>query len=238
MKIIPCSDYDDMSQLAAKSVITELKQNSGQLLCPASGNSAIGVYKKLAQAIHVDPQNFRELRILMLDEWYGLPSEDPSSCNVFLQKHLIQPLSISEERYFSFKSNAPDPEKECDRMAETLSEQGAIDICILGLGKNGHLGFNEPATSLSPHCHVATLSEASQRHAMIADIEHPPEFGLTLGMEDILQSKKIILLLSGNSKREVIEKLLSKKITPQLPASLLWRHPNTECYLDLGTISE
>jgi len=238
MKIIPCSDYDEMSQLAAQSVLTELRQNSSQLLCPASGNSAVDVYKKLAEAIHVDPQYFKELRILMLDEWYGLPSEDPSSCNVFLQKHLIQPLSISKKRYFSFKSNAPDPEKECDRMAETLSEHGPIDICILGLGKNGHLGFNEPSESLSPHCHVAKLSEVSQKHAMIADMDNPPESGLSLGMEDIIQSKKIILLLTGNSKQEIIKKLLSKKITTQLPASLLWQHPNTECYLDLGAISD
>lgn len=238
MKIIPCSDYDDMSQLAAKSVLAELKQYSGQLLCPASGNSAIGVYKKLDQAINEDPFIFRDLRILMLDEWYGLASKNPNSCDAFMQKHIIQPLSISKERYFSFDSNAPDPELECDQMAETLSKQGPIDICILGLGKNGHLGFNEPSENLSPHCHVAALSESSMEHAMIADMDNPPESGLTLGMEDILQSKKIILLLCGNSKREVIEKLLSKKINTQLPASLLWQHPNAECYLDLGAILE
>ena len=237
MKVIPCSDYDEMSQLAVQSVLSELKKNPDQLLCPASGNSAVGVFESLAQAFKENPQNFKELRILMLDEWYGLAPEDPNSCEAFLQKHIIQPLSISKERYFSFTSHASDPERECKRMADKLNQQGPIDICILGIGRNGHIGFNEPADSLTPYCHVAPLSEMSKNHAMIAEIESPPEFGLTLGMVDILQAKKIILLLTGDSKRNVIEELLSKKITTQLPASLLWLHPNVECYLDRQSIA-
>ncbi|MBT8235820.1 MAG: 6-phosphogluconolactonase [Bacteroidia bacterium] len=238
MKIIPCSDYDEMSQLAAQSVLTELRQKSGQLLCPASGNSAVGVYNKLAHAIHEDPQIFEELRILMLDEWHGLAADDPNSCNAFLNKYLVRPLAISKERCFFFDGNTSEPEKECERMVALLSQQGPIDVCILGMGINGHLGFNEPAASLSPHCHLSKLSETSKKHAMICSMRSPPEFGITLGMEDILQSKKIILLLSGKSKQEVIEKLLSKEISPQLPASFLWQHPNVECYLDRFAIIE
>ena len=238
MKIIPCSDYDEMSQLATQSVLAELRQHSGQLLCPASGSSAVGLYEYLAQAINEDPKIFEQLRILMLDEWLGLAADNPNSCNAFMQKHLIQPLSISEERYFFFDGNTSEPEKECDRMAGILNNQGPIDICILGIGKNGHLGFNEPADVLSPYCHVATLSQTSKAHAMISSMASPPEFGLTLGMTDILESKKIILLLSGKSKQEIIRKFLSKEISAHLPASLLWQHPNVECYHDRIMVSE
>lgn len=236
MHIISCSDYEEMSQLAAKSVLTDLRKSPAPLLCPASGSSAIGVFEKLAQAFQEESESFRELRILMLDEWYGLQPDDPNSCHSFLQKHVTQPLSISEERYFHFKSYAPDPEKECERLQATLSQHGPIDLCILGLGKNGHLGFNEPSVSLTPHCHVATLSEMSRKHAMISDLESPPELGLTLGMADILQSKKIVLLLTGDSKRTIIEELLTKKVSTKLPASLLWLHPNVECYLDRSSM--
>jgi len=225
-----------MSQRAAHSVLADLRKDQDQLLCPASGNSGMGVFKNLAQACKEDPQNFREIRILMLDEWYGLTPGDPNSCHFFLQKHVIHPLSISKDRYFNFKSDASEPEKECKRMQATLRQQGPIDICILGLGKNGHLGFNEPSDTLTPHCHMAPLSESSKNHAMIADMVKPPEFGLTLGMADILQSKKILLLLTGDSKQKVIEELLSKKITTQLPASFLWQHSNVECYLDESSI--
>ena len=232
MKIIPCSDYDEMSQRASNSVLDGLKKSPDQLLCPASGSSGLGVYANLAEACKEDPQYFKELRILMLDEWYGLTSDNPNSCNAFLLKHVVHPLSIADDRYFYFKSDAPEPEKECERMAFTLSQQGPIDICILGLGRNGHIGFNEPAASLTPQCHVASLSEASKKHSMIATLERSPEFGLTLGIADILHSIKIVLLLTGDSKHKVIEELLSKKITTQLPASFLWLHPNVECYLD------
>jgi len=237
MKVIPSSDYDEMSLKASRSVLNEMENSTGQLLCPASGNSAIGVLKNLSKSFQESPEYFREIRVLMLDEWYGLAPEDPNSCNTFLQKHVIQPLAISKDRYYPFKSDAPEPEKECRRMQAILSQQGPIDICILGMGRNGHIGFNEPADSLTPYCHVAPLSEMSKNHAMIAEIESPPEFGLTLGMVDILQAKKIILLLTGDSKRNVIEELLSKKITTQLPASLLWLHAHVECYLDEQSIA-
>ncbi|MDH3699244.1 MAG: 6-phosphogluconolactonase [Flavobacteriaceae bacterium] len=238
MNIISCSNYDEMSRLASLSVLSDLKKDTNQLLCPASGNSAIGVFKNMAQAYQEAPEYFNEARILMLDEWYGLAADHPNSCKAFLQEHLILPLCISEERYFYFKSDAPVAENECERMSAILKRQGPIDLCILGMGKNGHLGFNEPALTVSPHCHVAKLSDSSKNHAMISALANAPESGLTLGMTDILQSKKIILLLTGASKRNVIEKLLSKNITAELPASLLWDHPNVECYLDRLSITD
>ena len=232
MNIVSCADYDEMSRRAAESVLADLGDNTKMLLCATSGHSPLAVYQILAKEFKEDPEVFSEMRILMLDEWYGLPIDDPSSGKAFTQNNVIQPLSITKERFFYFESNAPIPEKECERISRVLKEQGPIDLCILGLGMNGHLGFNEPADSLTPQCHVAILSEATKKHAMISELASAPQIGMTLGMADILQSKKIILLLTGPSKGKVIAELLSRKISTHLPASLLWLHPNVDCYLD------
>ena len=110
-----------------------------------------------------------------------------------------------------------------------VKEQGPIDLCILGLGKNGHLGFNEPADELQPHCHIADLAVQSQQHSMILDSSIKPTQGITLGMQEILSSKRILLLVSGSGKEEAKKKLLSGDITSQCPASLLWKRDNVDC---------
>ena len=112
-----------------------------------------------------------------------------------------------------------------------LENQGPIDICILGLGRNGHLGFNEPAAVLHPHCHIMDLALQTQQHIMVANVLSKPTKGLTLGMRDILSSKKIVLLVSGKGKEEAMQKLRSAEITSQCPASFLWLHNNVDCLL-------
>lgn len=152
--------------------------------------------------------------------------------NLFLQENLLQPLQITPDRYFAFESNPDIPQQECNRMQEVINKQGPIDICVLGLGRNGHIGFNEPADSLHPYCHVATLSPESMQHAMATAMHTKPTYGMTLGMRDILNAKKIILLITGNHKRQVLEQLLKQEISTQLPASFLWLHADVECLID------
>lgn len=236
MKIHYCANYDQMSQLAFIKVISDLKKNPKQLMCVATGNSPIGIYGKLADSHRNDPGNFKKLTIVKLDEWGGISSDDPNSCETFIQQKLLQPLNISEDRYISFKSNPGSPEDECKRIENELQQSGSIDICILGLGINGHIGFNEPTDSLNPFVHVAQLSKDSLQHQMIQFMDNKPKYGLTLGMSSIIQSKKIILIISGLNKKNIINKLLSGRITTQLPATFLWLHPNVECYIDLNSL--
>ena len=162
--------------------------------------------------------------------------DDPGSCETYIQDNILQTLNIGKERYISFDSNPESPEKECDRIRKELEQQGPIDICLLGLGQNGHIGLNEPAASLIPHCHVASLSEASLHHQMTGMMSSKPGYGLTLGMTDILLSKKIMLLITGAGKKDVIAQLMSKKISTWLPASLLWEHADVECFVDLSAV--
>jgi len=212
-----------LAEAASDHILHVIQQKPDLLLCAATGNTPTLSYQKLAEkavAVSLD-----QLRLFKLDEWGGVPMEHAGTCETYLQEYLISPLRISSDRYFSFLSNPTDPEQECERVQNLLEQQGPIDLCILGLGVNGHLAFNEPGEFLQPHCHVAQLSQASLGHSMAQDMDGVKLYGLTLGMSDILASKEILLLISGTSKEEVTRSLLEGKISTQLPGSFLWLHP-------------
>jgi len=236
MNITYCNDYSEMSSLAAFLVREELEREPDMLLCTATGTSPEGLYRELAATAIQEKELFNQLRILKLDEWGGIPENHPASCEYFLKKNLLAPLNIPQERYISFHSDPGDPVAECKRIRSQLKKEGPIDICILGLGRNGHLGFNEPAPKLGSHCHVAELSEESLQHAMIASMDNKPTYGLTLGMKDILSSQLIIMLVSGKEKKQIAEKFLQGGVSSDLPASYLWPHPHVECLVDRGVL--
>jgi galactosamine-6-phosphate isomerase len=179
-----------------------------------------------------EPELFRSLRILKLDEWGGLEMNDPSSCEGQLRDYLIEPLGVSSARYISFTSNPANPPAECARVGRLLKEEGPIDLCVLGLGMNGHIAMNEPAASLQPWTHIAQLAESTLRHPMLTGSRTVPTYGLTLGMAEILSSREILLLVSGTNKREPLKCLLKREITTNFPASLLWLHPNCTLLCD------
>ena len=232
MRITYCSSYGEMSHVAAAKVSEALKEKPDLLLCAATGSSPEGLYKELAATAGTQKELFSQMRILKLDEWGGIPAYHPVTCEYFLRKKLLDPLNIPTERYISFASDPDDPETECKRIQSKLKTEGPIDICILGLGANGHLALNEPAAKLEPFCHVATLTKESLQHPMIASLEQKPKYGLTLGMKEILDSRKIIMLVSGLGKKKMAEKFLEGKVSTNLPASFLWQHPQVECLVD------
>lgn len=236
MKIKYCTNYEEMSQLAFDSVVKDLKSHPELFLCSATGNSPEGIYTKLEEIYHEHPEYFNELSVIKLDEWVGLKHDNPNSCEFYLREKILQPLHISESRYISFKSDADHPQKESDRIQNLIDAKDPIDICILGLGKNGHIGFNEPSDKLALGCHVAKLSSSSKQHEMTSSLITKPSHGLTLGISDIFRSKKIILLITGSGKKKIIEQLLNKNINTHLPASLLWLHKNVVCYIDSESI--
>ena len=127
---------------------------------------------------------------------------------------------------------ALNPDDEVLSIQTQLDKRGPIDLCVLGMGKNGHIAFNEPADFLNARCHLAQLSPKSLAHDMIEGVTDKPRFGFTLGMADILESKMILLLIIGEGKKEVAEAFFTKKISSRLPASFLWLHPNVHCYID------
>jgi len=234
MQLHYCSDYDKMSKKGAEFLVSELVRHQDLLFCTATGNSPQGVYKNMALVKKEQSEIFNSLQVIKLDEWGGLPAGHPSSCEVFLKEHVLVPLDIPMERYIGFKNDVEDPVLECERIQTELKQRGPIDICILGMGKNGHIGFNEPAEFLNPHCHIAELTVESQKHQMVSEVKVKPKYGLTLGMADILSSKKILLLVTGSGKQQTIKKFLTGEINYYLPASLLWRHHDAHCFIDVS----
>ena len=236
MNIHYCADYEDMSQMAFNCLLSNLKERPRQLICTATGHSPTRLYEKLAESYKKSPKIYRQIKIIKLDEWGGTNGDYPNTCEYYLQKNLLEPLQIPHSNYISFDSSPTDAKKECDRMENEIQEHGPIDICILGLGKNGHLGFNEPSKTLFPDCHIADLRASSLKHPMASKMKTKPTYGLTLGMSNILKSKKIILLITGPNKKKAIKKLMGKEITTFLPASFLWLHPNVECFFDRSSL--
>ncbi|MCM4168133.1 Glucosamine-6-phosphate deaminase 1 [Arenibacter antarcticus] len=232
MKIESFTNSNLLSKKAANLIFSTLIKKPDSLICTASGNSTVKTYQTLTERSIDNPEIFGKLNILKLDEWGGIEMDHPNSCETFLQKMLIEPLKISSSKYISFNSNPIDKKEECERISNLVKKKGPIDLCILGLGINGHIAFNEPGNYLNPGCHIATLSKSSLKHSMAVKAHPKPSFGLTIGMGDILQSKQILILLTGPDKSKIAKEFLSQKITTQLPASFLWLHANTTCLIN------
>jgi galactosamine-6-phosphate isomerase len=230
MEIIRAKNYEELSDVASVIIIDAIKAKPALLLCAATGGSPEGAYKKVVEK--KESFSSAELRIIKLDEWGGIPMTDPESCEWFLRKNLVEPLNIPDERFFSFNSDPEIPVNECKRIQKLLDENGPADLCILGLGMNGHIALNEPSDTLKPYCHVAELSQVTLGHPMAARMEKKPVYGLTMGVSDIMQSRKVVMLISGSKKKSIASELMAGKITTRVPASLLWLHPDTTCIID------
>lgn len=219
-------DYEEMSLAASSFIYQTVIDKPNLLLCPASGNSPRSAYNHLVKKM-ISAQLNHAVKVISLDEWVGLAAHNQFSGAYQLKSQLIDSLDVKS--YFLFNGDNPNEKEEIHKANNYLHENGPVDLCILGIGTNGHLGFNEPGEYLHPTSHRIRLTEASCGHQMVADSSYRPEYGITLGMKDILLSKKILLLVNGEHKKPVMKDFLSRKITSRLPASLLWLHPEVTC---------
>jgi galactosamine-6-phosphate isomerase len=224
--------HEAMSRRAAQLIAAGARENPRLLLGLATGSTPAGAYDLFADHARREPHLFNRIRLLKLDEWGGLAMNDPATCEAYLRQKLIEPLAITSDRYIVWNSRPGDPEAECRRIATWLADHGPIDLCVLGLGANGHLAFNEPADFLTPGPHVARLTETSLRHPMLQSARGRPQFGLTVGMADILQSRRVLLLVSGGHKATQLRRFMEGRITTQFPASFLLLHPNLTVLCD------
>lgn len=211
MEIINLDSYEEISQRASSLMIEEISNKKDLLLCVSTGSSPTRTYELLVDEYQHQPELFSQLRLIKLDEWGNVLMDNPETCESYLQQQLIQALHIHDSRYISFQSNPQNPKLECSRIQNELTSHGPVDLCILGLGMNGHIALNEPAEFLQANCHVAELSDMSMQHPMVAGMQEKPTYGLTLGMADILLSKKIILLINGTHKRILLKNFFQKE---------------------------
>jgi galactosamine-6-phosphate isomerase len=232
LKLEIVTDYEMLRRRAERRVVRALRASPALRLGVATGATPARTYERLASRRAAEPGLFRALRIVGLDEWLGLPAGHAGSCRHYIRERLLRPLGIPAARYQGFRPDTPSPAAEADRMSRWLSRHGPLDLCVLGLGRNGHLLMNEPAPALSPLAHVARLAESTRRHTMLEGLASPPRRGLTLGLAEILRSRKVLLLVSGAAKRRALTSTLAGTVSTRCPASFLWLHPDVTVICD------
>lgn len=232
MKITYLENYATLSEKAAQLIASEVKNNPELLFCVATGGSPTGMYAEMSKQKSI----YAKMRVMKMDEWGIIPLTHSDSCETYLKKHLLGPLEISDDRYTTFDTTPEEVDAECKRISQFTMENGPFDICILGLGKNGHIAFNEPGATLNPDFHKAILADSTIAHDPALSQGNEPAYGLCVGMEGIMQSKKIIFLVTGKGKQEAVKRIMERKIGTDCPASFLWMHPNVECLIDSSAI--
>lgn len=226
-----CDHYDALSDRASERLIQVIQDKPDATICLATGATPELTYRFFVEKIQKNQFDIRNVTFVKLDEWVGIPLHTPGTCESFLQQHIVQPLGLRPEQLIGFQSENID-EKECERVTDLIAHRGGLDLCVLGIGKNGHLGLNEPGTALEPCCHISRLDDQTRHHDMLKTAGRPVTHGITLGLKEILNAKEILLLIAGDGKQAAVEKYLTATVTTAVPASFLWLHDNTTCLLD------
>jgi galactosamine-6-phosphate isomerase len=232
LKVRLVADYQDMSRRAAAHVLAALRRRPDLLLGAVTGDSPRETYRRLARTRAGAPRLFARLRVLAMDEWMGLSRGHAATCEAFVREEIVGPLRIARPRWESWRSDTRDPVREARRVSRWLEREGPLDLCLLGLGRNGHLLMNEPGPALEPAPHASRLLPSTRRHSMVRSLRPRPRFGFTLGLRDILRSREIVLLVSGRHKAAPLKRMLAGRVTTTCPASFLWLHPRVTVYCD------
>ncbi len=223
-------DYDATCRAAADAVLEVVRNKPDCVICVATGASPLGLYAELAR----HAAELAQARILKLDEWGGLAMDDPATCETYIHERILAPWGLLPERLVGFQSDAPDPEAECARIRAEIARAGGIDLCILGMGADGHIGLNYPSSTLPAEVHLTDAS--TLKHAMLDAAQGKPTHGFTLGMAEVLQSRRIVLVVSGAAKAEALRRLMTGAISTEFPASLLWLHPDVHLFADHAAV--
>lgn len=223
MKFIHVKDFDDLSVKTADYMANALANKKDVNICLASGGSPDKAYQLFVEEVKEKNIDASDLVITKLDEWLGIARDSELSCEKYVRDRVLDPLQVKEENYITFYPDCEDGDKESEKVNAQLQER-PIDLCVLGFGINGHLGLNEPNEFLHPFAHKATLTEETKKHPMLQG--NNVEYGMTIGMKNIMDSAEVLLLMSGSNKKALYEAFLTGDISTQLPASLLWLHDN------------
>lgn len=234
MQVSIADTYQEMSSAAAELIIKLLGDYNEPLICPASGHTPVELYRQLVQRLRGNTIVSR-LSFIGLDEWVGMNGDDEGSCRHSLDRQLLQPLSIDNARISFFDGRDDDLQRQCQLAEEFLSRHRRINIAILGVGMNGHVGFNEPGVSAHYRTHVTELdavtAEVGKKYF---NTDKSLQKGITLGLSVLLESDHIILLASGTSKAEIVHQFVNGQVSGDLPVSYLKSHPSCRVFLDTG----
>lgn len=230
MRISVCTTYNDLSEQAADLVAALIAAKPTAVLGLPTGSTPEGMYAALTKR----PISFAQVRTFNLDEYLGLGPDHPQSYHQFMKRHLFDHIDLPPASAHIPAGLAPDPDQECARYETLLQQAGGLDLVILGLGENGHVGFNEPGTPWDSRTRRVMLAEKTrQANARFFDSgESVPREALTMGIGTILSARKILLLVAGSNKAAAVRRLLTEPPTVDLPASALHNHANVIVLLD------
>jgi glucosamine-6-phosphate deaminase len=234
MKLLVVKDYEEMSDVAAKIFKDIINEKADAVLGLATGSTPIGLYKKLIEMNKNKEIDFSNIKTVNLDEYVGLGVENPQSYRYFMNENLFNHINIDKANTLVPDGLAEDLEKETKSYDKKIEEIGGIDIQILGVGSNGHIAFNEPDDFLISETHVTNLAkstiEANSR--FFKSINEVPTKAITMGIGQIMKAKKVLLLVKGKDKTEVIKELLNGNITTNNPATILKLHEDATIIID------
>ena len=233
MKIIITKNYEELSAKAAEVMLGVVKQTPEAVLGLATGTTPLGLYAKMISDHRENGTDYSQIRTVNLDEYKGLPRTHEQSYAYFMKKNLFEGLGIAPEQTNIEDGTAKDEKSECARY-DALLEQLPRDIQLLGLGSNGHIAFNEPGTPFGSGTHVVTLAESTVKDnaRLFEDISEVPRKAYTMGIKQIMQAKKVLILASGANKAEAVYKMVKGEITEKVPASVLLLHPDCTLIAD------
>ncbi len=227
------SDEYALAKDAATKMIECVLKNPNALICLATGDTPKLAYQFFVQKISEFNVDISKCFFIGLDEWIEVSSSNPGSCHHFLYEHIFNPLNISEEQIHLFNAPVIDLDGECSEMNEYINSKGGIDLMVVGIGINGHIGFNEPGVDPNLETHVIELDELTQvigqkYFETAISISH----GITLGMKQVMNAKEVIALAMGKHKSKIVYAMVKEEVSCNLPASLLQYHKNSFLMLD------
>lgn len=241
MKITVLDDSHAVARALARGVADALRIKPRLVLGLAAGRTPVAAYAELRR-MHADGDgNWSDASTFNLDEFAGIDATHPGSFRQFMQRHLFDGINIRRSRIHFLNGAATDPDGECDRYEKAIHRAGGIDLQLLGIGSNGHIGFNEPGDELIVRTHRVTLADSTRRDSAALFGNEPsrvPEQALSMGMGTILRSRRIVLVATGTSKAACIAETVNGRMTTHVPASLLQAHGNVEVLLDREAASK
>lgn len=230
--IIVKENYEEMSREAAKIMYSVITNNPKAVIVIATGHSPRLAYRLLVEKLKSTRTDYSQVTFVKLDEWIGLTAQDEATCEYFIRTELLEPLQVEEKNYLHFITEAEDAESECARVCAEYAKLPKVDLVILGIGMNGHLGLNEPDDALYANAHAIALDSKTKTHEMLSHTSRPVQSGVTLGMKELFRGEQILLLADGAEKEKGLFGFLDDKITTKIPVSLLKPHTNCTCIIN------
>lgn len=240
MKICETRDYLDMSRKGANVISAQVILKPDCVLGLATGSTPVGVYEQLVKWYRKGDLDFSQVKTVNLDEYRGLPRDHKQSYYYFMNHHLFSKVNLDIRNIHIPDGMEEDWHKECSRYEQLIEELGGIDLQLLGLGRNGHIGFNEPGAQFDPFTRCVDLADSTieANRRFFSAGEQVPRQAYTMGIKTIMRAGKILLLVSGEEKASILRKVMEGPITPQVPASILQLHPDVTVIADRAALKD